>query len=45
MHKNFHIFYCTLPVTLTGIADRFFFVCCFLTSMTSSDIVIIILVS
>ena len=28
--KNFHIFDRTLPVTLTGIADRMFFVCCFL---------------
>ena len=28
--KNFHIFDRTLPVTLTGIADRMSYVCCFL---------------
>ena len=28
--KNFHIFDRVLPTTLTGIADRMFFVCCVL---------------
>ncbi len=30
--KNFHIYDRTLPVTITGIADRMFFVCCFLSN-------------
>ena len=30
--KNFHIFDRTLPVTVTGIADRMFCVCCYLSN-------------
>ena len=30
--KNFHIFYKSIPVSLTDIANRFFFVCCVLTN-------------
>ena len=33
--KNFHIFDRTLPTTLTGIADRMFFVCCFVSNFHS----------
>ena len=33
--KNFHIFDRSLPVHLTDIADRLFFVCCFLTNFQS----------
>ena len=34
--KNFHIFGRSLPVTLTDIADRLFFVCCALTNFQPS---------
>ena len=30
--KNFHIFEKSLPIRLTDIADRFFFVCCIFTN-------------
>ena len=33
--KNFHIFDKSIPVSLTDIADRIFFVCCILTNFRS----------